>query len=138
MDAIAVLKEAISHDPDVAEAWACLGSAYAMGGYPDKSADAFGHAIEIAPNVAATQMSLAHSLKTLGDQAGALRAYRKAAALKPDLGETYWSMANLKIFRFEDAEVDEMLRQLNSENLSDVANVHFRFALGKALSLIHI
>ncbi len=132
MDAIAVLKDAISHKGDVAEAWACLGSAYAMGGYPDQSAEAFGRAIELAPNVPATQMSRAHALKTLGDQPGALRAYRRAAELKPDLGETYWSMANLKIFKFEEEEVDEMLRQLEGENLSDVADVHFRFALGKA------
>ena len=51
-------------------------------------------------------------LKTRGDQAAALRAYRAAIAAKPDFGEVYWSMANLKVFRFEDAEVAAMEEQL--------------------------
>ena len=53
-------------------------------------------------------MSYAHVLKTLGRQAEALREYRAAIALKPDFGEVYWSMANLKVFRFEPEEVAAM------------------------------
>jgi tetratricopeptide (TPR) repeat protein len=132
MDATKVLEEAIAIKDDAAEAWACLGSAYALAGYPDKSADAYARSIEIAPEVPATQMSLAHSLKTVGDQEGALRAYRQAAALNPQFGETYWSMANLKIFEFEESEVVEMQSQLEHSDLSDVSDIHFRFALGKA------
>ena len=60
-------------------------------------------------------MGLGHVLKTLGDQAGSLRAYRAAIAAKPDFGEVYWSMANLKVFQFEDAEIDAMEEQLKRE-----------------------
>ena len=41
-------------------------------------------------------------------------------------------MANLKVFRFEPAEVTAMEEQLKREDLSEGTNVHFRFALGKA------
>ena len=41
-------------------------------------------------------------------------------------------MANLKVFRFEPAEVAAMEEQLKREDLSESADVHFRFALGKA------
>ena len=77
-------------------------------------------------------MGHGHVLKTIGDQAAALRAYRSAIEHKPDYGEVYWSMANLKVFRFEDAEVAAMEQQLQATDLSPSADVHFRFALGKA------
>jgi hypothetical protein len=71
-------------------------------------------------------------MKTLGDQAAALCAYRAAIAGKPDFGEVYWSMANLKVFRFEDDEVAAMEDQVERSDLADIADIHFRFALGKA------
>ena len=42
-------------------------------------------------------------------------------------------MANLKTFRFEDAELATMQAQIDSEDLPIESQVHFRFALGKAL-----
>ena len=41
-------------------------------------------------------------------------------------------MANLKVFRFEDAEVEAMEEQLKRDDITDSADIHFRFALGKA------
>jgi tetratricopeptide (TPR) repeat protein len=78
------------------------------------------------------QMGYAHVLKTLGNQAGSLAAYRAAIKAKPDFGEAYWSMANLKVFRFEEAEVAAMEEQVQRDDLSTSADIHFRFALGKA------
>jgi tetratricopeptide (TPR) repeat protein len=132
MDATTVLEEAVSIDGDDAEAWSALGSAYGIAGYPDKGAAAFARSIELVADNPGTQMSLAHALKTLGDQKGALKAYRQAAILNPQFGETYWSMANLKIFEFEESEVTEMEKQLEHSELTDVSDIHFRFALGKA------
>ncbi len=67
-----------------------------------RHSNARSHCSPATPNV---QLSYGHALKTRGDQAAALRAYRAAIAAKPDFGEVYWSMANLKVFRFEDAEI---------------------------------
>ena len=78
-------------------------------------------------------MSYAHSLKTLGRQEEAIEAYRAAVGLKPDFGEVWWSLANLKAFRFEDAEVAAMRRQLDRGDLSVGPEIHFNFALAKAL-----
>ncbi|NIL94639.1 MAG: sulfotransferase family protein, partial [Woeseiaceae bacterium] len=71
-------------------------------------------------------------MKTLGDQAASLSAYREAIRLRPEFGEVYWSMANLKIFKFEDVEVEAMEHQLANAELKEDTEVHFRFALGKA------
>ena len=73
-----------------------------------------------------------HVLKTRGDQPAALRAYRAAIAGRPDFGEVYWSMANLKVFRFEEAEIAAMEQQLERDDLAESADIHFRFALAKA------
>jgi tetratricopeptide (TPR) repeat protein len=132
MEAIAAYQSVVKLEPNNAEAWAGLGNAYSTAMYPDKSAEAFAKSIAINPDVAPVQMGYAHVLKTLGDQAGSLKAYRAAIKIKPEFGEVYWSMANLKIFKFEPDEVSAMLTQLERDDLSESADIHFRFALGKA------
>jgi len=131
-DAIDCFRKAITNEPASAAAWAGLGNACAQAGQVVDSAAAFAKAIELNPNVPGTQMGLGHALKTLGDQAGALQAYRSAIRAKPELGEVYWSMANLKVFRFDDSEVAAMEQQLARNDLEDGPAIHFRFALGKA------
>jgi hypothetical protein len=62
-----------------------------------------------------------------------ITAYRRALSLEPTLGEVWWSLANLKTFRFSDADVRAMRQALAREDLSDDDRMHFNFALGKAL-----
>ena len=132
MEAIAAYQKVVQLDPDNAAAWGGLGSAYAVAMYPDKSAEAYAKSVALKPDVPNVLMGQAHVLKTLGDQAEALKSYRAAIKIKPEFGEVYWSMANLKIFQFEEEEVSSMLQQLESDNLTESEEIHFRFALGKA------
>jgi len=124
--------KATALEPENAAAWGALGNAWAYASYPEKSVAAYAKSIALKPDSPNVQMGYAHVLKTLGDQAGALAAYRAAVRAKPDFGEVYWSMANLKVFRFEEEEVAAMEEQLERSDLSVSADVHFRFALGKA------
>jgi predicted Zn-dependent protease len=78
-------------------------------------------------------MSYGHALKTAGRQAESIDAYRKSIGIAPNLGESYWSLANLKTFRFTEADVQAMHEQLARTDLSDDDRLHFNFALGKAL-----
>jgi len=78
-------------------------------------------------------MSYGHSLKTAGRQDDSVAAYRRAIAMQPTSGEAYWSLANLKTFRFSDSDVTEIRRALEREDLSDDDRLHFEFSLGKAL-----
>ncbi len=132
MEAIEAFTQATVLEPRNGNAWEKLASTHSSAGYPEQAAKAFEKAIAISPNYAGFHMGYGHVLKTLGDQAASLRAYRKAVRIRPDFGEVYWSMANLKIFTFEDAEVEAMEGQLENAALSEVTDVHFRFALGKA------
>lgn len=74
-----------------------------------------------------------HALKTLGRQGEAITAYRHAYASKPDFGDAYWSLANLKTYRFSDAELAAMRRLEADGSTASVDRYHLCFALGKAL-----
>jgi len=76
---------------------------------------------------------LGHSLKALGQIDEAVHAYRDATSRQADIGDAFWSLANLKTYRFSDDEVERMrgLEALPRPGLPDRA--HLCFALGKAL-----
>jgi predicted Zn-dependent protease len=76
---------------------------------------------------------LGHSLKALGRTDQAVRAYRDATSGEGDIGDAFWSLANLKTYHFSDHEVERMrgLEALPGPGLPDRA--HLCFALGKAL-----
>jgi tetratricopeptide (TPR) repeat protein len=78
-------------------------------------------------------MNYGHALKTAGREAESIDAYRKCIELNPGAGEAYWSLANLKTFRFSAADTDAMQAQLARTDLSAEDEFHFHFAIGKAL-----
>ncbi len=78
-------------------------------------------------------LSIAHSLKTLGRREEAVAGYRAAAAARTGYGDAYWSLANLKTYRFEDRELEQMRAAQSAASTSVVDRYHLCFALGKAL-----
>ncbi|MEM7276645.1 MAG: sulfotransferase [Pseudomonadota bacterium] len=133
VEAIAAYKKATRLQPDNAEAWSGLGSANGRAMYPEKAVAAFEKSIAIRDDEPEVLSSYAWELKTVGDQEGALKAYRRAVEVRPSFGPAYWSMANLKTFRFADREIANMQAQVERDDLSNVEDIHFRFALGKAM-----
>jgi len=85
------------------------------------------------PNQPKAWMSLGHALKSAGRQPDCVAAYRRSIGLAPGLGEVYWSLANLKTFRFSQAELDAMGEQLGRPELTAEDRFHFHFAIAKAL-----
>jgi len=77
-------------------------------------------------------LSQGHALKTAGLRERAVAAYRRAINLDPGFGEAYWSLANLKTFRFDPADITAMLAQLTRDDLDAEQRSQFEFALGKA------
>ena len=78
-------------------------------------------------------LSIAHTLKTLGQTAESIAAYRMAAAARPDFGDAYWSLANLKTYRFTDDELSAMRVHEQAAGTTLEDRYHLCFALGKAL-----
>jgi len=78
-------------------------------------------------------LSIGHALKTMGQQGEAIEAYRLAAAARPDFGDAYWSLANLKTYRFTADEIARMREGADARPTALIDRYHLNFALGKAL-----
>jgi tetratricopeptide (TPR) repeat protein len=104
----------------------------ARSGRHAEAVETYRRAIELKPDLPAGYLGLGNTLKTIGSQVEAIAAYRKATVLRPEQSEAWWSLSNLKTFRFEDAEIEIMQRQLASAALPDEGRVQFSFALAKA------
>ncbi len=89
--------------------------------------------LKFYPNQARAQMSYGHTLKTVGRLEEAIEAYRKCIRLSPEVGEAYWSLANLKTFQFSDSDIEDMRKQVTAEGGDADDQSHLAFALGKAL-----
>jgi tetratricopeptide (TPR) repeat protein len=89
--------------------------------------------LEETPHNPELHLSVAHALKTIGRQAEAIESYRAAAAAQPSFGDAYWSLANLKTYRFGDEELARMRAEEGRGELKPVDRYHLCFALGKAL-----
>jgi tetratricopeptide (TPR) repeat protein len=85
------------------------------------------------PTATKIWLSYGHALKTAGRQDEAIAAYRRCIALEPAFGEAWWSLANLKTFRFDANDLALMRRQLENTALATDHRLHLDFALGKAL-----
>jgi len=86
-----------------------------------------------APHDADLHLSMAHALKTLGRQEEAVKSYRAATAERPAYGDPWWSLANLKTFRFTSEELARMRAEEATPRIRSVDRFHLCFALGKAL-----
>ena len=85
------------------------------------------------PRDSELHQSLGHAYKTNGESAKAIESYRRAVEVRPDFGEAYWSLANLKTYRFTDAELERMRHYEAQPYLQQADRYHLCFALGKAL-----
>lgn len=102
-----------------------------MGDYETALAT-FDEILNVLPGDAVTLTSKGHAYKTCGQYEEAVAAYRSAIDSTPNHGEAYYSLANLKVYSFEDDEISRMRAQEDSENLSLMDRVYLNFALGKA------
>jgi len=89
--------------------------------------------VEERPQDAAVAQSLGHALKTLGRHEEAVAAYRRATEIRPSFGEAYWSLANLKTYRFTDVELECMREHEAEPTTQAMDRYHLCFALGKGL-----
>jgi tetratricopeptide (TPR) repeat protein len=127
-DAIAELNQLAAQEPDH------LGNANLKAAAHGRIGD-YDEAIALYEVILAAQpvqdkiwMSYGHVLKTVGRAGDSVTAYRRAVAIRPGFGEVWWSLANLKTFKFTDDDLGVMQAQLGDED-----RFHINFALGKAL-----
>jgi len=104
----------------------------AIGRY-DESLEVLEPLIARSPQPWNVQMLRGHALKTIGRHDEAVAAYRAAYRGRPAFGDAWWSLANMKTFRFDDEEIERMRALIDAGGLTPIDAFHLRFALGKAL-----
>lgn len=99
----------------------------------EEAARLYAEMAEAFPGHAKIWMSYGHVLKTIGRQEEAVAAYRKAISCQADLGEVWWSLANLKTVTFSDDDLAAMEAALAADPPpAEEDRLHLHFALGKA------
>jgi predicted Zn-dependent protease len=86
-----------------------------------------------APDSRDLNLWMGHALKTVGRLAEAIDCYRAAAGAGAGFGEAWWSLANLKTYRFAAAEIARMAAAEADPATIPADRWHLAFALGKAL-----
>ena len=110
-----------------------LAATVAVGlGENEKAIEIYRALVADAPASPDVHLWLAHALKTVGQVPEAVEAYHAAAAARPSFGDAYWSLANLKTYRFSDDEIAGMRADEASPATALVDRYHLCFALGKA------
>jgi tetratricopeptide (TPR) repeat protein len=102
-------------------------------GRNDKALKIYAEMLRLQPWSWDARLWTGHALKTIGRVAEAIEAYRGAAAARADFGDAYWSLANLKTYRFTDDEIARMREQEAAPAIAPADRFHLCFALGKAL-----
>ena len=77
-------------------------------------------------------LSYGHTLRAVGRIDEAIESYKNAIATKNGYGEAYWSLANLKIFDFNQNDMSKIKSLLNNKDCKIDDYYHLLFALGKA------
>jgi tetratricopeptide (TPR) repeat protein len=85
-----------------------------------------------APDSAELHLAYGHSLKSAARWEEAIKTYRAAASLRPGFGDAWWSLANLKAYRFSEDEIAAMRAEETAAQVHAVDRTHLCFALGKA------
>ncbi len=105
---------------------------YMQTGDYDQAIDLLDEVLAQVPGDARTLVTYGHALKTKGMADAAVQKYREAITRQPEHGESYYSLANLKLYRFDDRDVEKMHSLETNGNLGFMDRVYLNFALAKA------
>ena len=131
-EALECFDRVIALEPSQPQAHFLRAATLARASFTQESIDAYRSCLAVRPGHVGALLGLGHVLKAVGDYDAAVASYQACMQEAPDFGETYWSLANLKTYRFDDATVAEMETRAAASGANDQSVVNFRFALGKA------
>jgi len=131
-EAFDCLDRVLALDPSQVQAHYLRAATLARASFTPEAIAGYRRCLELRPAHPGALIGLGHALKAVGDYPGAVASYDACIRQAPDSGETYWSLANLKTYRFDDALIETMERQAGAPDVTPQSEVNFLFALGKA------
>ncbi|HEX3431546.1 MAG TPA: sulfotransferase [Rhizomicrobium sp.] len=85
------------------------------------------------PHTAPYWLLYGNALRVTGRREEAVQAYRKCLDVRPDMGEAYLGLAELKDKVLTQADVSTMRALLNEDTLTSESRMHMLYALGQTL-----
>ena len=131
-EALASFDRAIALAPDDPQPHFLRGATLAPAAFTYEAIEAYEKCLDLRPTHVGALLGRGHLLKGVGRYNEAVASYYACIRERPDTGEAYWSLANLKTYRFSDEVVAEMERRVRGSGLTVQSEVNFLFALGKA------
>jgi tetratricopeptide (TPR) repeat protein len=132
-DALRELEQLLRTDPDNPPLKTLYATCVVGLGEHERAIGLYRELLSGSPADADLHLWIAHALKTLGRSQEAIESYRRAAACRWDFGDAYWSLANLKTYRFTDDELQRLRAAESAAATGLVDRYHLCFAIGKAL-----
>ena len=129
---IPAFENLIKLDPYNFEALVSLGTIYIKLSKYHQGINLYEKSLTIKPENPRVYLSLGHALKTIGQREKSEIAYHNAIKFYPFSGEAYWSLANLKTYKFSKKEISNMKLAIN-KNIHPNEQIQMHFALAKAL-----
>ncbi|MDG1203706.1 MAG: sulfotransferase, partial [SAR86 cluster bacterium] len=88
--------------------------------------------LEIEPRNTDVMLTMGHLYKTDGQIEKSIDSYINAFTMDKYFGDAYWSLANLKTYRFTDKQIQSLQEMVKDEFVPDEEKVFMYFSLGKA------
>ena len=131
-EALDCFDRSIATEPSQPQVHYLRAATLARASFTHDAIESYRRCLELKPTHVGALMGLGHVLKAVGDYDGSVASYNDCIRQVPENGETYWSLANLKRYRFDDAMVAEMEMRVTMTGEDTQSAVNFLFALGKA------
>ncbi len=130
--ALAQARTLLDKQPDNPQVRLAYANACAAAGRNLEALEHYDAMLAEDPTLFNLHLARGHALKTVGRSDEARDAYRAACRARPDFGDAWWSLANLKTYAFDDREVAQMETAERAAETAFVDRYHLCFALGKA------
>lgn len=130
---LAELRRACGLTPDSAPLWNNLGKALIDCNYVMDAVKPLRKAVDLQGNLSQARFSLAYALTVSGEAEAAAEQYRTLLAQRPDDGEVWMGLAQLKSGLLEQADIAQMQSLLAGEIADPGDRIALNFALGQAL-----
>jgi predicted Zn-dependent protease len=131
-EAVVQLDLLLARDPRNFRARMAKAASLAETGDFAAAADVTGEVTAAFPDQPRCRLILGNTLRTLGRIEAAEAAFQRCLELDPDCAEAWWSLANLKAYRFPADALGAMQARLARPDLGPADRSLFGFALAKA------
>jgi tetratricopeptide (TPR) repeat protein len=123
-------------EPENPQTWIILAAVASRFMRQEQALEAYERAAQYQPGDVRLRMSIGHVRKSLGRRAESEASYKEVLAADPGNAEAWWSLADLKNYFFDDAEIGAMQRlvaEREGKESGRRGDAQLHFALGRAL-----